>query len=64
MARDLALHHFAAGTRTQYLRCCCDFVRYHMKSPMEFGMGEADVKEYLHRVLPRCSLACGPVRPR
>jgi len=49
MARDLALRNFAAGTREAYLRCCCGFVRYHMKSPLK--LGEADIKEYLHRLL-------------
>jgi site-specific recombinase XerD len=49
MARDLALRNLAAGTREAYLRCCCSFVRYHMKSPLE--LGEGDIKEYLHRVL-------------
>ena len=49
MARDLKLKNYAAGTQSQYLRCCCGFVRYHMKSPVK--LGEADIKEYLHRVL-------------
>jgi site-specific recombinase XerD len=51
MARDLKLRNYAPGTQSQYLGCCCDFVRYHMKSPRE--LGESDVKEYLHRVLLR-----------
>lgn len=49
MARDLALRNLATGTQTQYLQCCCRFVRYHMKSPLK--LGEADIKEYLHRLL-------------
>ena len=51
MTRDLALRNLAAGTREAYLRCCCAFVRYHMKSPLQ--LGEVDIKEYLHRVLLR-----------
>ena len=49
MARDLALRNLAAGTQEAYLRCCCNFVRYHMKSPLK--LGERDIKEYLHRLL-------------
>lgn len=49
MARDLKLKNYAAGTQSQYLKCCCDFVRYHMKSPVK--LGEGDIKEYLHRLL-------------
>lgn len=45
MERDLKLKNLSAGTREQYLRCCCGFVRYHMKSPRE--MGETALKEYL-----------------
>lgn len=51
MARDLTLRNLAARTQTQYLRCCCSFVRYHMVSPLK--LGEADIKEYLHRLLLR-----------
>lgn len=51
MERDLKLKNYAPGTQSQYLRCCCNYVRYHMKSPLK--LGEADVKEYLHRVLLR-----------
>jgi site-specific recombinase XerD len=49
MDRDLKLKNLAAGTREQYLRCCCGFVRYHMKSPLK--LGEAEVKEYLEHLL-------------
>jgi site-specific recombinase XerD len=49
MARDLKLKNYSAGTQSQYLKCCCSFVRYHMKSPEK--LGEADIKEYLHRLL-------------
>lgn len=49
MARDLKLKNYAVGTQAQYLKCCCGFVRYHMKSPMV--LGERDIKEYLHRLL-------------
>jgi site-specific recombinase XerD len=55
MARDLALRNLADGTRQQYLRCCCELVRYHMKSPVE--LDEADIKEFLHRLL---ELGAGP----
>ena len=49
MARDLALRNLAAGTREKYLGCCANFVRYHMKSPLQ--LGEEDIKEFLHRLL-------------
>lgn len=45
MEQDLAIKNLAFGTREQYLRCCCGFVRYHMRSPREMGL--ADVKDYL-----------------
>ena len=45
MALDLKLKNFARRTAEQYLKCCCDFVRYHMKSP--HVLGEAELKEYL-----------------
>lgn len=45
MARDLKLKNLAAGTQKEYLRCCCGFVRYHMRSPLE--LGETAIKEYL-----------------
>lgn len=48
MARDLALKNLAAGTQEHYLRCCCNFVRYHMTSPSE--MGEMAIKEYLEHL--------------
>jgi site-specific recombinase XerD len=45
MARDLKLKNLAAPTQREYLRCCCEFVRYHMKSPRE--LGETAIKQYL-----------------
>jgi len=45
MERDLKLKNLSTRTQEHYLRCCCDFVRYHMKSPRE--LGEAALKEYL-----------------
>lgn len=45
MALDLKLKNLAAPTQEQYLRCCCGFVRYHMKSPKE--LGETAIKQYL-----------------
>ena len=45
MAQDLKLKNLAPKTGAQYLRCCSDFVRYHMKSPRE--LGETAIKEYL-----------------
>lgn len=49
MARDLALRNLAAGTREQYLACCCNFVRYHMVSPRKLGLG--DIKDFLGQLL-------------
>ena len=51
MTRDLALRNLSAATRREYLRCCCGFVRYHMKSPKH--LGEAACKEYLAHLLLR-----------
>ena len=48
MARDLDLKNLAEATRKEYLRCCCNFVRYHMTSPAQ--LGEAAVKEYLEHL--------------
>jgi integrase/recombinase XerD len=45
MSRDLKLKNLSAETHKQYLRCCCHFVRFHMKSPEV--MGAAECKEYL-----------------
>lgn len=45
MAQDLKLKNLAAETGEAYLRCCCDFVRYHMRSPRE--LGETAIKQYL-----------------
>ena len=49
MSQDLAIKNLAAGTRQQYLRCCSEFVRYHMRSPRELGL--ADIKDYLGRLV-------------
>ena len=49
MSRDLKLRNLAATTHKEYLRCCCHFVRYHMKSPAQ--MGESAIKEYLAHLL-------------
>lgn len=51
MARDLALRNLAAPTRKEYLRCCCTFVRYHMRPPEE--LGETAIKEFLAHLLLR-----------
>ncbi|MGQ0505993.1 MAG: phage integrase N-terminal SAM-like domain-containing protein [Myxococcaceae bacterium] len=40
MAQDLKLKNLAATTQKKYLRCCCIFVRYHMKSPRELDEEE------------------------
>lgn len=45
MALDLKLKNLAATTQKEYLRCCCGFVRFHMKSPRE--LGETAIKQYL-----------------
>lgn len=45
MARDLKLKNYAPTTQKEYLRCCCWFVRYHMKSPTD--LGETAIKEFL-----------------
>jgi hypothetical protein len=49
MSQDLAIKNLAERTREQYLRCCCEFVRYHMRSPKVMGL--ADVKDYLGRMV-------------
>ena len=49
MSRDLAIKNLAAGTRDQYLRCCYEFARYHMRSPEEMGL--AEIKDYLGRLV-------------
>jgi site-specific recombinase XerD len=49
MSQDLAIKNLAEGTREQYLRCCCDFVRYHRRSPKEMGLTE--IKDYLGRLV-------------
>jgi site-specific recombinase XerD len=48
MARDLALKNLAPTTQKEYLRCSCQFVRYHMTSPAE--MGETAIKQYLEHL--------------
>jgi integrase/recombinase XerD len=45
MAQDLAIRNLAATTQKEYLRCCCGFARFHMRSPRR--MGTSDVKQYL-----------------
>jgi len=55
MSQDLAIKNLAAATRQQYLRCCSEFVRYHMRSPRELGL--PDIKDYLGR------LVCQGARP-
>ena len=45
MALDLKLKNLAPKTGRQYLATCSNFVRYHMKSPLE--LGETAIKEYL-----------------
>jgi integrase/recombinase XerD len=49
MSQDLAIKNLAAGTREQYLKCCSEFARYHMRSPREMGL--AEVKDYLGRLV-------------
>ncbi len=49
MSQDLAIKNLAERTREQYLRCCCEFVRYHMRSPKVMGLTE--VKDYLGRMV-------------
>ena len=49
MEQDLAIKNLARGTREKYLRCCCGFVRYYMRSPREMGL--AEIKEYLGQVV-------------
>lgn len=51
MAQDLALKNLAEKTRGEYLRCCSEFVRYHMRSPEKMGLGE--IKDYLGHLLRR-----------
>ena len=55
MTRDLELRNLAAPTKREYLRCCSNFVRYHMKSPAK--LGEPAIKEFLHRLL---KIGAGP----
>ena len=49
MEQDLALKNLAETTRKEYLRCCCLFARYHMRSPREMGLVE--MKDYLGQVI-------------
>lgn len=55
MTRDLELRNLAAPTKREYLRCCSNFVRYHMKPPQK--LGEPAIKEFLHRLL---KIGAGP----
>jgi len=52
MERDLKLKNLSTRTQEHYLRCCCDFVRYHMKSPRELGDFDAALKT-VRRSTPR-----------
>lgn len=49
MAQDLKIRNLAAGTQEHYLRCCSNFVRYHMVSPRKLGLG--DIKDFLGQLL-------------
>jgi integrase/recombinase XerD len=49
MSQDLAIKNLAERTREEYLRCCCGFARYHMRSPKEMGL--AEIKDYLGRMV-------------
>lgn len=49
MSQDLKLKNLALGTQEHYLRCCCNFVRYHMTSPLE--LNARDIKDYLGHLL-------------
>jgi hypothetical protein len=49
MERDLAVKNLAPVTRKEYLRCCCKFVRYHMRSPREMGVSE--IKDFLGQLV-------------
>jgi site-specific recombinase XerD len=49
MAQDLAIRNFAPGTCDQYLRCCANFVRYHMQSPEQMGLSE--IKDFLGQLV-------------
>jgi len=49
MEQDLAIKNLAMTTRTEYLRCCANFVRYHMRSPREMGI--AEIKDFLGQLV-------------
>ena len=49
MEQDLAIKNLAPLTRKEYLRCCCGFARYHMRSPREMGLTE--IKDYLGQMV-------------
>ena len=51
MSRDLALRNLAERTREEYLRCCYEFVRYHIRPPEQMGL--AEIKDYLGYLLFR-----------
>ena len=55
MVLDLKLRNLAEGTQREYLRCCCNFVRYHMRSPLE--LGTRDIKEFLGHLLMKTASA-------
>jgi site-specific recombinase XerD len=55
MELDLKLRNLAEGTQREYLRCCSNFVRYHMKSPLE--LGTRDIKEFLGHLLMKTASA-------
>lgn len=49
MAQDLKLRNLAARTQQEYLRCCSNFTRYHMRSPKYLGL--PDIKDFLGHLL-------------
>ncbi len=49
MQLDLAIKNLAPVTRKEYLRCCCNYVRYHMRSPR--AMGVSDIKDFLGQLV-------------
>ena len=49
MEQDLAIKNLAMTTRTEYLRCCANFVRYHMRSPRKMGITE--IKDFLGQLV-------------
>lgn len=47
--QDLVIRNLAPATRKEYLRCCRNFARYHMRSPREMGLPE--IKEFLGQLV-------------